>query len=114
MNFVGISKLSLLDYPGKMSAILFTKGCNFSCGYCIIPQLRGKYSSRKIEDIVKEPVIGEVYTVTIGNQSVTVEQTAQTVGQTGQNFNFGGGRGGFGGGRGGFGGDRGPRRETRW
>lgn len=34
MNFVGISKLSLLDYPGKMSAILFTKGCNFKCPFC--------------------------------------------------------------------------------
>lgn len=34
MNFVGISKLSLLDYPNKMSAILFTKGCNFKCPFC--------------------------------------------------------------------------------
>lgn len=34
MNFVGISKLSLLDYPGKMSAILFTRGCNFRCPFC--------------------------------------------------------------------------------
>lgn len=34
MNFVGISKLSLLDFPGRMSAILFTRGCNFRCPFC--------------------------------------------------------------------------------
>jgi len=34
MEFVGISKLSLLDYPGKMAAILFTRGCNFRCPFC--------------------------------------------------------------------------------
>lgn len=39
---------------GASSYIKIADGCNFECGYCIIPQLRGKYSSRKIEDIVKE------------------------------------------------------------
>ena len=39
---------------GASSYIKIADGCNFNCGYCIIPQLRGKYSSRKIEDIVKE------------------------------------------------------------
>lgn len=39
---------------GASSYIKIADGCNFNCGYCVIPQLRGKYSSRKIEDIVKE------------------------------------------------------------
>lgn len=39
---------------GASSYIKIADGCNFNCGYCIIPKLRGKYSSRKIEDIVKE------------------------------------------------------------
>ena len=41
MRFVigGIQKTSLLDYPDKISAIVFTQGCNFRCGYCHNPQL---------------------------------------------------------------------------
>ena len=41
MQFVigGIQKTSLLDFPNKISAIVFTKGCNFNCGYCHNPNL---------------------------------------------------------------------------
>lgn len=35
----GIQKTSLLDYPGKISAIVFMNGCNFNCGYCHNPDL---------------------------------------------------------------------------
>lgn len=35
----GLQKFSLLDYPGKVSCILFTFGCNFDCGYCHNPEL---------------------------------------------------------------------------
>ena len=34
MDFVAINKLSLLDYPNKVSCILFTRGCNFRCPFC--------------------------------------------------------------------------------
>ena len=34
MNFVGMDKLSLLDYEDKVSAVLFCKPCNFRCPYC--------------------------------------------------------------------------------
>lgn len=34
MNFYGLQKLSLLDYPGKMCATVFTRGCNFRCPFC--------------------------------------------------------------------------------
>jgi len=30
----GFQKSSLLDYPDKISAIIFTQGCNFRCSYC--------------------------------------------------------------------------------
>lgn len=30
----GFQKFSLLDYPGKVSSIIFTQGCNFNCLYC--------------------------------------------------------------------------------
>lgn len=41
MQFVigGVKKTSLLDYPDKVSAIVFTQGCNFNCGYCHNPSL---------------------------------------------------------------------------
>lgn len=39
---------------GASSYIKIADGCNYRCGYCIIPQLRGAYKSRKIEHIVKE------------------------------------------------------------
>ena len=39
MNIGGLQKVSLIDYPGKISAIIFTQGCNFRCPYCHNPQL---------------------------------------------------------------------------
>ncbi len=39
---------------GSSSYIKIAEGCNYSCGYCVIPQLRGKYHSRTIENIVDE------------------------------------------------------------
>jgi len=35
----GIQKNSLIDYPGKISCVLFTSGCNFACPYCHNPDL---------------------------------------------------------------------------
>ena len=34
-----LRKTSLIDYPGKIAAVVFTKGCNFRCGYCHNPEL---------------------------------------------------------------------------
>lgn len=39
---------------GASSYIKIADGCNYRCGYCIIPQLRGEYHSRKIENIIEE------------------------------------------------------------
>lgn len=39
---------------GASSYIKIADGCNYHCGYCIIPQLRGEYHSRTIENVVKE------------------------------------------------------------
>lgn len=35
----GLERSSLLDYPGKISAIIFTHGCNLRCPYCHNPEL---------------------------------------------------------------------------
>ncbi len=39
MNIRGIYKTSLIDYPGKISTVLFTGGCNLRCRYCHNPDL---------------------------------------------------------------------------
>lgn len=39
MNIGGLLKLSLIDYPGKIAAVIFTQGCNFRCPYCHNPEL---------------------------------------------------------------------------
>lgn len=35
----GFQKLSLSDFPGRVSAIIFTRGCGFRCPYCHNPEL---------------------------------------------------------------------------
>ena len=39
---------------GSSSYIKIADGCNYQCGYCVIPQLRGPYRSRTIENILEE------------------------------------------------------------
>ncbi len=39
MIFKGIQKVSFIDYPEKISCVLFTGGCNFRCRYCHNPEL---------------------------------------------------------------------------
>jgi pyruvate formate lyase activating enzyme len=35
----GLQKFSLIDFPGKTCAIIFTQGCNFRCRYCHNPEI---------------------------------------------------------------------------
>lgn len=39
MKIAGWRKTSLIDYPGCISTVLFTQGCNFRCPYCHNPDL---------------------------------------------------------------------------
>ena len=39
INIGGFQKFSLSDYPGKVAAIIFLRGCNFRCQYCHNPDL---------------------------------------------------------------------------
>lgn len=34
MNVGGLATMTLLDYPGKVAATIFTNGCNFRCPFC--------------------------------------------------------------------------------
>ncbi len=42
--------------PAYMAYLKIADGCDNRCSYCIIPALRGKYRSRKKEEILKEAV----------------------------------------------------------
>ena len=35
----GLQKMSLIDYPGKVSCVVFLGGCNFRCPFCHNPDL---------------------------------------------------------------------------
>ena len=39
MKIGGLQKVSLIDYPGLICAIVFLQGCNFKCSYCHNPEL---------------------------------------------------------------------------
>jgi len=39
MKIAALQKFSLIDYPGKISAVIFIRGCNFKCHYCHNPEL---------------------------------------------------------------------------
>jgi pyruvate formate lyase activating enzyme len=39
MKIGGLQRVSLIDYPGLISAVVFLQGCNFRCPYCHNPEL---------------------------------------------------------------------------
>jgi len=39
MDLRGLTRFSLIDYPGKMACVAFAAGCNFRCAYCQNPVL---------------------------------------------------------------------------
>ena len=39
MNIRGLYKTSLVDFPGKITSVVFTGGCNLRCGYCHNPDM---------------------------------------------------------------------------
>ena len=44
----------VLTTPGHYAYLRIAEGCNNRCAFCIIPYLRGKYRSRRMEDILAE------------------------------------------------------------
>lgn len=54
MEFGGIQKTSLADYPGKIAIILFTTGCNYACPYCHNPSLSAPEKSVQKADSISE------------------------------------------------------------
>lgn len=55
----GIEKMTLLDYPNRISAILFYNGCNLRCPYCYNPTL--VYPNRNQELLTSKEVLDFLY-----------------------------------------------------
>ena len=55
MIFGGLQKLTLLDFPGVVSCIVFTKGCNFLCPYCHNAPLVNKIEES--DDLTDEDIL---------------------------------------------------------
>jgi len=47
MKIGGLQRFSLIDFPGRISAIVFTQGCNLRCRYCHNPELVDPASYRE-------------------------------------------------------------------
>jgi pyruvate formate lyase activating enzyme len=58
----GLEKLTLLDYPDNLAAIVFTQGCNFRCHFCYNPMLVWPHHSEAADENHKDkgyPLIQE-------------------------------------------------------
>lgn len=55
MKIGGLIKFTLIDYPGRVAAVVFTQGCNFRCRYCHNPEL--VYPQLFQEPIAQEEVL---------------------------------------------------------
>jgi pyruvate formate lyase activating enzyme len=58
MRIGGFQSLTLLDFPGKVAAIVFTQGCPFACSYChnpeLIPTQQGAHTEEDILSKIEE------------------------------------------------------------
>lgn len=61
MKIGGLQKLTLIDYPGKIAATVFTVGCSFRCPFCHNPELvlpsfgqTGSVSEKEFFDFLKK------------------------------------------------------------
>lgn len=57
MRIGGFLRQSLIDWEGMIAAVIFTKGCNFRCGYChnpslVLPDLFEETDDIEIEEIM--------------------------------------------------------------
>ncbi|TYB32225.1 MAG: anaerobic ribonucleoside-triphosphate reductase activating protein [Candidatus Mcinerneyibacterium aminivorans] len=48
IGMVDLKETTLIDFPGKIAATVFTQGCNFNCAYCHNKMLIGQ----NIEDVI--------------------------------------------------------------
>lgn len=52
--FLPLSDERLISTPSHWAYLKISDGCDNRCSYCAIPSIRGKFRSRKLEDVVSE------------------------------------------------------------
>ena len=71
-NEILLEKNRVLTTPCHYYYLKIADGCNNKCTYCLIPSIRGKYRSQKIEDLICEvKSLGEVNELILVAQDVT-------------------------------------------
>ncbi len=56
LGIKGFNPTSLIDWPGKIAAVIFLPGCNFRCHYCCNPEFLSGFD--KIKDIDDDVIFG--------------------------------------------------------
>ncbi len=84
MKIGAIQKFSLIDYPGKICAIIFAQGCNFRCPYCHNPELvlPGSFGACLSEQdifLFLEKRRGKLDAVTITGGEPTIQSSLATL-----------------------------------
>lgn len=58
MKISGLEKVTLTDFPGYVSCIIFTQGCNYKCPFChnssLIPITKGLLDSKYVLDYINK------------------------------------------------------------
>ena len=58
IEIAGLTPFTTVDYPGKLSAVIFCQGCSWRCGYCHNPHLqpfgKGKIPWKEVLDFLQE------------------------------------------------------------
>jgi pyruvate formate lyase activating enzyme len=56
MKILGIQKQSLIEYPSRISAVLFLGGCNLRCQFCYVPHLVLPEEIKKQKEITQKEI----------------------------------------------------------
>ncbi|MCK4682594.1 4Fe-4S cluster-binding domain-containing protein, partial [Candidatus Bipolaricaulota bacterium] len=60
MNLASWLPTTLIDYPGRVAATLFTSGCNFRCPFCHNPELVLPERVAALPVLDEEEILGEI------------------------------------------------------
>ena len=60
MQIAGYLKTSLIEWPGKISSVIFTPGCNFRCPFCHNADLVDSSKAAKLQSFKEDEVLKDL------------------------------------------------------